>query len=113
MRKLPAMQFYVGDWMKDPELRICGHGARGLWMDLLCLMHESAERGVLVANGKPMTEKQIAMATGATVHDVGVLLDELESAGVFSRREDDNAIVSRRMLRDEGTRASTRIRVRQ
>jgi hypothetical protein len=47
MSKIPAFQFYPGDWLKDPALRSCSRAARGLWMDMLCLMHESPSRGYL------------------------------------------------------------------
>ncbi len=43
--KLPSFQFYPGDWMKDPALRSVSLEARGLWMDMLCLLFESVRRG--------------------------------------------------------------------
>ncbi len=43
--KLPSFQFYPGDWMKDPSLRSVSLEARGLWMDMLCLLFESVRRG--------------------------------------------------------------------
>lgn len=48
MAKLPSFQFYPGDWLKDPDLRICSLAAKGLLIDMLCYMHESQERGVLL-----------------------------------------------------------------
>ncbi len=49
--KLPAFQFYPGDWLKDPAVRSLPLEARGLWIDLLCIMHESDRRGYLELNG--------------------------------------------------------------
>jgi hypothetical protein len=43
--KLPSFQFYPGDWMKDPALRSVSLEARGLWIDMLCLLFESGRRG--------------------------------------------------------------------
>lgn len=97
--KAPAIQLYTGDWMKDPALRACGPLARGVWIDCLCLMHESEEKGVLRFNGKPVTNDQIARMIGATPAEVRKAINELEGAGVFSRHE-DGAIYSRRMVRD-------------
>ena len=42
------MPFYVGDWLRCPELRVLPPDVRGLWMDMLCYMWESVERGVMV-----------------------------------------------------------------
>lgn len=103
--KRPSLQFYVGDWMKDPALRAVSFAARGLWMDLLCLMFESPERGCLKhANGRPVTPEQLARMTGGTIDEVRALLQELDDCGVYSVR-DDGVIFSRRMVRDEELRA--------
>ena len=55
MRKLPGFVFYPGDGLKDPELRGCSPGARGTWIDMLCMMWESSQRGVLRAYDLPTT----------------------------------------------------------
>ncbi len=98
--KRPAFQFYPADWRKDPSLSTCSLAARGLWIELMCIMHEATPYGVLAVNSKPMTDVQIGRAVGEPVGAVQELLHELESSGVFSRDE-DGAIFSRRMLRDE------------
>lgn len=46
MSKKPSFQFYPGDWLKDTALRLCSPAARGIWMDMLCLLHECPQRGV-------------------------------------------------------------------
>lgn len=102
--KLPAFQFYTGDWMKDPELRSVGYSARGLWIDMLSLMHENVRRGYLQLNGKPVTAEQLARMTGGSTDDVSRLLQELDSSGVYSRT-DDGTVFCRRMVRDEQKRA--------
>jgi len=102
--KRPSFQFYPGDWRRDPALSICSLAARGLWIDLMCLAHESAEYGVLSINGNPMTDQQIARVVGESVATVAKLSHELESCGVFSRTE-KGAIFSRRMVRDEQLRS--------
>lgn len=97
--KLPAMMFYPGDWLKAPELRVVSHAARGLWIDLLCFMFENEQRGVLPHS----SVLAIARMTGGTVDETKAELEELESAGVFSRNESGH-IICRRMLRDETKR---------
>lgn len=100
MGKQPAMQFYIGDWMKDPALRVCSLAARGLWMDMLCLMHESPRRGHLVnQRGEPLSTAQLARFVGSTPRTVRALQDELLCNGVYST-DDMKVIFSRRMKRE-------------
>lgn len=104
MGKLPAFQFYPGDWMKDPALRSVSATARGLWIDLLCLMFECPERGVLSHyDGRPFTPEEIARATGIGARTVKRCLAELEHAGVMSLNE-RNCVVSRRQRVDHEQR---------
>lgn len=101
--KRPAFQFYPGDWLRDPGVRSISFAARGLWTDMLCLMHESDRRGYLQLNGKPVNAEQLARMTGGSTDDVSRLLQELDDSGVFSRSE-HGIIYSRRMVRDERKR---------
>lgn len=39
--KRPSFQFYPGDWSSDLNLRRCSPAARGVWMDVLCALHNS------------------------------------------------------------------------
>ena len=83
-KKLPAFQFYPGDWMKDPSLRSCSLPARGLWIDLLCLMHESPVRGFLMlTNDVAMHDEHIARCVGADQEVVTCLVGELINNGVM------------------------------
>lgn len=72
--KRPAFQFYPGDWRKNARLRRCSPAARGVWVDVMCLMHDSDEYGVL---RWPL--KEIAQAAGATKAH----LNELVAKGVL------------------------------
>lgn len=101
--KRPSFQFYPADWRKDPLLSTCSLAARGLWIELMCVAHESAEYGCLSINGKPMTMQQIARTVGETPVAVSKLIEELEQSGVFSRNE-QCSIFSRRMVKDEHIR---------
>lgn len=103
-RKLPWMKFYPADWRADPALRMCSLAARGLWMEMLSIMHEADPRGSLLVNGAPIAAKQLANLCGATLRETITLLTELETSGVFSRAE-DGTIFSRRMKRDDAKSA--------
>lgn len=46
--KRPSFQFYPGDWLSNKNLRRCTHHERGVWMDVMCLMHDNDEEyGIL------------------------------------------------------------------
>ena len=96
----PWMKFYPSDWRADQALRICSLAARGLWIEMLCIMHESSKPGLLMVNDNPVTETHLALLTGTPPNQLSELIDELESAGVFSRNR-DGVIYSRRMTRDQ------------
>jgi len=101
--KRPSFQFYPSDWLRDPALRACTTGARGMWMDMLCYMHEGQPYGYLKVGGKVILIDNLARMVGATLHDAQGWLDELIQFGVCSIDE-DGAIFSRRMIRDEEIR---------
>ncbi len=98
--KNPSFQFYPGDYLRDPAVRSVSLAARGLWIDLLCMMHQAPRRGYLeLQEGLPLTCEQIGRMCGAAAREVRDLLSELRVASVFS--EEDGVILSRRMIRDE------------
>lgn len=99
----PSFQFYPADWRKDPALAACSLAARALWLEMMCIAHESDNYGCLTINGQPMTTAHIARVVGESATTVKKLLAELENFGVFSRKN-DGAIYSRRMVRDEEIR---------
>lgn len=101
--KRPSFQFYPADWQKDPALSACSLEAKGLWITILCIGHQSEEYGFLILNGAPMRTDQLSRMAGESQRLVTKLLSELETAGVFSR-DDRGAIYSRRMVKDERTR---------
>lgn len=107
MSRNPWLKFYPLDWRGDPKLRMCSMAARGLWIEILALMHEAAPYGHLLVNGKSPTDTQIAVLAGAPSDQITDLLGELETAGVFSRTK-DGVIYSRRMIRDEKKSAIAR-----
>lgn len=98
--KNPWMKFYPSDWRSDPKVRLCSMAARGLWIEMLALMHEADPRGHLIVSGQRPTDIQLSVLTGCPTDQLPDLLGELESAGVFSRTS-KGVIYSRRMTRDE------------
>jgi hypothetical protein len=101
--KLPAIQFYSGDWRKDLGVQSLSLHDRAVWFEMLLLMHESEERGYLVLNGKPIKDDILARIIGLDKQILTTALTNIEEAGVSSRRE-DGAIFNRRMVKDEKLR---------
>lgn len=103
-KKLPAMQWYPGDWRKDPGIQALDYYDRGVWRELLDVMHESDERGRLVfPTGAPMPDAAIARLLGITEADWKQIRSRLLSYGVASEDE-DGVLYNRRMVRDEELR---------
>ena len=99
-RKLPYIHFYPNDWMSDENVRCCSIAARGLWIDLLCLMHKNEHRGYLSRpNGTPYSTEQIANMAGICQDFAIDLLSELVDNGAASKT-DDGIIYNRRMVRE-------------
>ena len=102
--RLPAFQFYPADWRKDPGVQSLDYETRGIWWEIICLLHESDERGVLLLNGKPMPEDALCRLLGLDNQKLTTALTTLLTYGVAKRRESDGAIYSKRMVADEKLR---------
>jgi len=102
--KLPALHFYIGDWRKDIGVQSLSYELRGIWFEILCLMHESEQRGKLLLKGKPMTEDQLSRILGLDNQILTTALRSILSAGVADIDQETGAIMSRRMVRDEKLR---------
>ena len=72
--KRPSFQFYPADWRNNAKLRRCSEPARGAWMDVLCILHDSDEYGVI---RWPLAD--IARASGVPLR----LLKELNAKQVL------------------------------
>lgn len=113
-QKLPALQFYPGDWKKDPGISMLDITSRGIWFELLLLMHESSDRGLLLINGAPPTPNQVARSIRCSLKQYHRALTEILRLGIAemipisSRNLPEtfpiSVLASRRMIRDEKTR---------
>lgn len=71
----PSFQFYPADWLGNTNLRRCTHAEKGIWLDVMCLMHDSpSDYGIL---RWPLAE--IAQAIGCQIQ----ALESLISKGVM------------------------------
>lgn len=87
-------------WRGDLELRSCSLAARGLWAELLMVMHDCEPYGHLVVNGRAPDLAAIGRLVGTSTSEAKKLLAELEAARVFSRTP-EGVIYSRRFVEDE------------
>jgi len=90
-------KFWWQDWQNDQDLKLCSLAAQGLWMRMLCIMHDNG--GYLLLGGEPPDETQLARLIGAHWREVKTLLAELLRRQVCSKNA-SGVIYSRRMCRD-------------
>lgn len=99
--KRPSFQFYPGDWLRDLALQSCSLAARGLWIQMLCLMHDGQPYGHLRVQGEDISEGTLkGLAGSAGKHTFEDVFEELETKQVFARTR-QGTIYSKRMVRDE------------
>lgn len=103
-KKLPAIQFYPGDWRKDPGIQALDYESRGIWFEILLLMHESESRGKLMLNGQAMPDEALANILGLNVAKLQQTLSKLLSYGVAKLEQDTKVLICRRMCRDQALR---------
>ena len=103
LKKRPAILFYPGDWLRDTALRSCSMEARGLWIDMICFMHDCTPYGYLKVNNKIISEVNLEVILGVNLSKIQRLLGELVEAGVCSIDE-NNCYYSKRMVEDDKVR---------
>jgi len=92
--------FFPSDWLSDIHLHQCSPEARGVWIDMLCIMAKSEKYGHLInGDGRPIPLERLAWIIRISKTRLQACLDELEREGIFSR--DGDVIYCRRMIRDE------------
>jgi len=95
----PSLQFYVKDWLSDPGLHACSLAARGLWIDVICIMFTACRRGELTVNGKTVDAVTLAKIVGRPESEITPLLLELRENGVYSFLP-SGTLYCRRMVRE-------------
>lgn len=97
-KNLPAMPFYIGDWKKDPGIQVLTREQKMIWFEILMLMWESSERGYLTINNKPITNEMLAVALNLDNQNLSKTLTSFKELGLYSCRESDGAIYSRKQV---------------
>lgn len=105
--KLPFLQFYPSDYMRDT--RALSLAAKGGWVDVMCMLHSSSIRGTM-----KLPAVGWARVMGASVDQAAAVIDELQLmcvCDVIREGNGDVTISSRRMLRESISKEQTRLRV--
>lgn len=97
---LPWYKWHPRDWRNDVAVQSLGYFERGVWREILDIMHFCDERGVLAVNGVPIGDEALAKMLGLTLEGLTGALTPLLQLGVAKRRESDGAIYSKRMVED-------------
>jgi hypothetical protein len=106
--KAPAFQFYVKDWLADTELRLTSAATRGIWIDLLCFMWMSKDKGELCISHAGIMK--ITGATAAEVDEFMVATKNHPFCDISVTESGLSLICNRRMKREEKYRESNRLR---
>lgn len=98
MPRKPFFKFYPADWMGDPGLAMCSLAARGLWIEMLCVMDQSDPRGWLNIGGHFLSTDEFCQKFSGRVNEAQDAARELAKFKVFSVQ--DSKVFSRRMIRE-------------
>lgn len=110
MSKLPWFKFNPSKWITDPELSKCTPATRGVWIDLLCAMHQSGRSGELSG-----TTDQIARLGRCSTAELTQALTELQTTGTadVTFRNTNVTVINRLMKREAKDRHGTALRVKK
>jgi len=104
MSKLPYMQFFPSDWLRDTK--VLSPEAKAVWIDILALAWNEPERGVYK---RPIPafcrEHQLDGERGPSI------LEELKLVATVTISNHCVTVISRRMIKEEKHRESNRIKV--
>ena len=117
--KTPAFQFYVKDWLSDPELQKAHPTTRGIWINLLCYMWDAPDKGILKTN-----ERELCQLGSCFPEDVEVFLSDAKRLNFCECKWDKSGtcptlgqacptnvtIQNRRMFRENKQRQKDRLR---
>lgn len=97
-KKLPYLPLYTGDWRKDVQLSRCTPAARGVWIDLLCAMHDDDRSGELRG-----TADELAVLARCPASEIVQALTVLQTKGAADVERDRNGVFvvrNRRMCKE-------------
>jgi hypothetical protein len=86
--KSTSFEFFPSDWMTDTGLRMCSLEARGLWIDIICLMQLSEKKGFLLIGNQKINEEKLRKMFGISKKKIQLLMTELLDYNLIKVSED-------------------------
>jgi len=94
---------YPQAWLDDAKLTHCSLAAKGMWIDLLCHMHNGDPYGHLVFNKKVLTKADIQKLLRITNQEVfNSAWKELRDNEIIQKEKQSGAYFSKRMTYEHG-----------
>ncbi len=116
MGKAPAFQFYVGDWRRDTQVQMASMEVRGVWIEMLCCMWDSPERGKLtgtILSLSRMIGCEINILQNAILQIKNLEIGNVTCNGDVTNCNTKVTIINRRMYKEAQDRINTRVRVQK
>ena len=106
LRNQPYIKFFPKDWLSDDKLKECCAESHGVYINLMCIMHQSQEYGVILLkqkhkqNSKQIQNfaKQLAKQLPFDVAEIERGITELVEEGVL--QIEDDRLSQKRMIKD-------------
>jgi hypothetical protein len=110
MAKAPAIQFYVKDWLSDPQLKMASFSTKGIWIDMICYMWSAPKQGELSG-----TENELSKLLGASETEIKTFITDAQRLNFCDVRICDGnvRVINRRMVRDWKDKESARLRMQR
>lgn len=90
--------FYPQSWLDDAKLTHCSLAAKGMWIDLLCHMHNGDPYGHLVFNSKVLSKEDVQKLLRITNQEVfDIAWQELLNKKIILQEHGSGAYYSKRM----------------
>lgn len=108
--RLPWFKFFPSWWTSDTELSKCTPATRGVWIDLICAMHQSGRSGELSG-----TTDQIARLARCSTVELTHALTELQNTKTadVTFRNNNVTVINRLMKREAKDRVDAALRVKK
>lgn len=104
---MTSFQFDPGDWLNDIKLQSCSAEARGVFINLKCVMHQSEKYGYLLINGSIPSLSQVSSLVHTHYKTLDKRLIELVSNGVI-KQDKEGVYYCPQMVQDEELRQARR-----
>jgi hypothetical protein len=95
--KRPSFQFYPGDWLSNGNLRRCTDAEQGVWVRVLCVLHDQDEYGIV-----RWTLKELAQAANTTPSVLKSLVKKGVLKGAEAREQAEAFVYVPRSGRKDG-----------